>query len=61
MKTYATETSKEIHNLRLKDRIGPKPNANSHITISHWDHRDCEVMYIIGEKNERDRKLPKDI
>ncbi len=50
MKTYDTETSKEIHNLRLKQRIGPKPNANSHITISHWDHRDCEVMYIIGKK-----------
>jgi hypothetical protein len=30
---YDTETSREIDNLRLKQRMGPKPNANSHIVI----------------------------
>jgi len=52
MKTYDTETSKEIHNLRLKDRIGPKPNANSHITFKGGFYGEL-VRYFIGKKEKK--------
>jgi len=39
-----------IDSIRLKQRKGPKPNANSHITILCYD-QDCdEVGFHIKEK-----------
>ncbi len=49
-----------IDSIRLKERKGPKPNANSHITFKGGFYGEL-VRYFIGRKNERDRKLPKDI
>ncbi len=50
MRHYDTETSKEIHNLRLKERIGPKPNANKHIVIVC--DQDGEVGFFFAKEKE---------
>jgi hypothetical protein len=50
MKYYDTETSEEIHKLRLKERIGPKPNANSHIKIYPMKMDYSQVGFLFKEK-----------
>jgi len=47
---YDIETLRAIERQRLTERKGPKPNANSHITILCYD-QDCdEVGFHIKEK-----------
>jgi hypothetical protein len=45
---------RSIDDNRLKERIGPKPNANSHIVILCYDPDCDEVGFEIRSKDERE-------
>jgi hypothetical protein len=50
---YTPTTMRSIEAQRLKERIGPKPNANPHIIILCYDP-DCDVVgFEIRRSNAR--------
>jgi hypothetical protein len=51
---FPIDVLRSIDNQRLKERKGPKPNANSHIVILCYD-QDCDVVgFEIRSKDAKD-------
>jgi hypothetical protein len=48
---YDITIQRSIEAARLKERIGPKPNANSHITILCYDEDCDEVGFHIKRRS----------
>lgn len=43
----------DIERLRLKKWIKRPPDPAPHIKLYCWDHRDAEVEFIIGKKEDK--------